>query len=82
MSWERQPDFTWRGYLVEAREKAICCASKDAPMEPDKFWLPRSQLKSILKFNKTGRVWTPVEIVMTAWIAKQKGLLDEDEDTN
>lgn len=61
--------------IKRSTEKAVLIVTETPDGKPVEIWLPKSQIKETdcLADNDTGYV------VVTEWIAKQKGLLSEDD---
>jgi hypothetical protein len=73
---DEQPDVTITGATVKrTSEKAILIVTKDA----EEIWLPRSQLREGSEDLKAGK--DVVSVTMTAWIAGEKNLSSDEDDT-
>jgi hypothetical protein len=67
MAGMKEANFTLSGVAIKRESDAAVLVVLP---EGDEVWLPKSQIDSMDKRNADG-----VTIVMSAWIAKQKGLL-------
>lgn len=65
------PLFEVTGEIIRESEKAILFWDGTGKTDTNSKWIPHSQIKKINKTASPGQV----EVIMTEWIAKEKGFI-------